>query len=295
MNELIKNINLLHTTELGAERIKRNLGLTTDDVVAWCRQSVLSAENIQRKGKNWYVYADKCVITVNAHSYTIITAHKDWDENMTFDFKKEYKALYAPTTKPSVVDVPEMTFIMVDGKGDPNTSVAYKTALEVLYGLSYGIKMSKRGGAPPEGYFDFVVPPLEGLWWNAGGGVVTDITDKDRFCWTSMIRQPDFVTPEVFENIKTAVAKKKAGLDLSLARLQKLSEGLCAQILHVGSYDDEPGSTAVLEQFIAVSGYVADFTNKRRHHEIYLGDPRKTAPEKLKTIIRYPVVTGGGR
>jgi hypothetical protein len=212
---------------------------------------------------------------------------------MAFDFKKEYKALYAPTSKPSVADMPEMTFIMVDGKGDPNTGAEYKAALEVLYGLSYGVKMSKPGGARPEGYFDFVVPPLEGLWWNAGGGVITDITDKAGFCWTSMIRQPDFVTPEVFENIKAAVAKKKAGLDLSAARLQKFSEGLCAQILHIGSYDDEPRSTAVLEQFIEASGYVADFTSMRRHHEIYLSDPRKTEPEKLKTIIRYPIAKGG--
>jgi hypothetical protein len=211
------------------------------------------------------------------------------EEKMAFDFKKEYKSLYAPTEKPSAVDVPEMTFIMVDGKGNPNTSAAYKAAVEVLYGLSYGVKMSKTGGARPEGYFDFVVPPLEGLWWNANGGVITDISDKAGFCWTSMIRQPDFVTPEVFESIKAVVAKKKAGLDVSAARLQKFPEGLCAQILHVGSYDDEPRSTAVLEQFIAASGYSADFTNKRRHHEIYLGDPRKTAPEKLKTIIRYPI------
>jgi hypothetical protein len=208
---------------------------------------------------------------------------------MAFDFKKEYRTLYAPTTKPSVADAPEMTFIMADGKGDPNTSAEYKAALEVLYGLSYGVKMSKMGGAQPEGYFDFVVPPLEGLWWNADGGVITDITDKDKFYWTSMIRQPDFVTSEVFENIKAAVAKKKAGLDLTLARLQKFSEGLCAQILHIGPYDDEPRSAAVLERFIAVSGYSADFTNQRRHHEIYLNDPRKTAPKKLKTIIRYPI------
>ncbi|MDR1144970.1 MAG: GyrI-like domain-containing protein [Verrucomicrobiales bacterium] len=214
---------------------------------------------------------------------------------MAFDFKKEHKALYAPTAIPSIVDVPEMIFIAVDGKGDPNTSAEYKTALEILYGLSYGIKMSKMGDAQPEGYFDFVVPPLEGLWWNADGGVITDITDKDGFCWTAMIRQPDFVTPEVFENIRTAVAKKKAELNLSVARLQKLAEGLCVQILHIGSYDDEPGSTAVLEQFIAASGYIADFTNKRRHHEIYLSNPRKTAPEKLKTIIRYPIAKEGNR
>jgi hypothetical protein len=205
------------------------------------------------------------------------------------DYKKTEKELYQPKTTPSIVDVPEMTFIMLDGKGNPNTSAEYKAALEVLYGLSYGIKMSKMNGTQPEGYFDFVVPPLEGLWWNADGSVITDITDKDSFCWTSMIRQPDFVTPEVFENTKTAVTKKKTELDLSVARLQKFSEGLCAQILHIGSYDDEPKSTAVLEQFITASGYIADFTNKRRHHEIYLSDPRKTAPEKLKTIIRYPI------
>jgi hypothetical protein len=205
------------------------------------------------------------------------------------DYKKTEKELYQPKTTPSIIDVPEMIFIMVDGKGNPNTSVEYKIALEVLYGLSYGVKMSKMGSARPDGYFDFVVPPLEGLWWNAGGGVITDITDKDSFCWTSMIRQPDFVTPEVFDNIKSATAKKKAGLDLSLARLQRVSEGLCAQILHIGSYDGEQRSVAVLEQFIEESGCITDFSDKRRHHEIYLSDPRKTALEKLKTVIRYPI------
>jgi hypothetical protein len=212
-----------------------------------------------------------------------------------FDFKKERKDLYGPGRAPSVVDVPEMTFIMVDGTGNPNTGAEYKAALEVLYGLSYGIKMSKRGDAQPEGYFDFVVPPLEGLWWNADSGVIANITDKDSFCWTSMIRQPDFVTPEVFEHMKITVARKKTGLDLSGARLQKFSEGLCAQILHIGSYDDEPRSTAVLEQFMAASGHTADFTDKRRHHEIYLSDPRKTVPEKLKTIVRYPITLSKSR
>ena len=209
---------------------------------------------------------------------------------MAYDFKKEYKDLYAPKTAPSVIDVPEMTFIMVDGKGNPNTSAEYKAALEVLYGLSYGIKMSKMGDAQPDGYFDFVVPPLEGLWWSADGGVITDISDKDGFCWTSMIRQPDFVTAEAFEKVKSAVSKKKPDLNLSLARLVKYTEGLCAQVLHIGSYDDEPRSTTALDQFIAESGYATDFSDTRRHHEIYLGDPRKTAPEKLKTVIRYPIV-----
>jgi hypothetical protein len=208
---------------------------------------------------------------------------------MAYDFKKEYKDLYAPKTAPTIIEVPEMTFIMVDGKGNPNTSAEYKAALEVLYGLSYGIKMSKMGDAQPDGYFDFVVPPLEGLWWSADGGVITDISDKDGFCWTSMIRQPDFVTAEAFENVKSAVSKKKTDLNLSTARLVKYTEGLCAQILHIGSYDDEPRSTAALDRFIAESGYVTDFSDRRRHHEIYLGDPRKTAPEKLKTVIRYPI------
>ncbi|MDR2523259.1 MAG: GyrI-like domain-containing protein [Synergistaceae bacterium] len=169
------------------------------------------------------------------------------------------------------------------------TSAEYANAVAVLYGLSYGVKMSKKGAVQPEGYFDFVVPPLEGLWHNADGDVITDITDKDNFCWTSMIRQPDFVKPEVFENIKTAAAKKKPELDFSLALLQKFAEGLCAQILHIGPYDDEPKSTAILERFIEESGYAADFLKSRRHHEIYLSDPRKTAAEKLKTIIRYPI------
>jgi hypothetical protein len=208
---------------------------------------------------------------------------------MAYDFKKEYKDLYLPKATPSVIDVPEMTFIMVDGKGNPNTSAGYKAALEVLYGLSYGIKMSKMGDAQPKGYFDFVVPPLEGLWWSADGGVITDISDKDCFCWTSMIRQPDFVTESVFEQVKETLAKKKPSLDLSFARLERFTEGVCVQIMHFGSYDDEPATVAVLDKFAADSGYILDFSERRRHHEIYLGDPRKTAPEKLKTIIRHPI------
>ncbi|MCL1804178.1 MAG: GyrI-like domain-containing protein [Eubacteriaceae bacterium] len=206
---------------------------------------------------------------------------------MAFDFKKEQKELYQPKTA-SIVDVPEMAFIMVDGAGNPNTSESYQTAVEILYGLSYTIKMSKKGDKVPEGYFDFTVPPLEGLWWLANGSA-TDYTKKDDFCWTSMIRQPDFVTSEVFEETKAAFSKKKPGLDLSLARLERFTEGLCAQILHIGSYDDEPESINKLEQFIAESGYHSDINDLRRHHELYLNDPRKTAPEKTKTVIRHPV------
>ncbi|AEC01795.1 GyrI-like domain-containing protein [Parasphaerochaeta coccoides] len=208
---------------------------------------------------------------------------------MTIDYKKTQKDLYQPKLSPSIIDVPEMVFIMVDGYGDPNTSAEYQSAVEILYGLSYSIKMSKKNGDRPEGYFDYVVPPLEGLWWHRDGSVISDIFDKAQFAWTSMIRQPEFVTSEVFDSLKGVLAKKKPELDLSLARLEKFTEGLCAQILHIGSYDDEPATMAMLERFIAQIGMQPDFTKKRRHHEVYLNDPRKTAPEKLKTVIRYPI------
>jgi len=207
-----------------------------------------------------------------------------------FDFKKEYKDLYLPKVKPGVIDVPPMVYVMVDGKGNPNTSTEYKSALEILYGISYSIKMSKMSKTQPEGYFDYVVPPLEGLWWGEDGyfdGV--NITDKDKLYWTSMIRQPEFVTKEVFETAKQALSKKKPELDLSLVRLVSFSEGLCAQIMHIGSYDDEPATIAILEKFITESGYTNDISANRKHHEIYLSDPRKTAPEKLKTVIRHPI------
>jgi hypothetical protein len=208
----------------------------------------------------------------------------------TFDFKKAYKDLYLPKPKPGVVEVPEMVFIMVDGKGNPNTCEAYKNAMEILYGLSYSIKMSKMGGTQPKGYYEYVVPPLEGLWWGDDGYFDgTNITDKDKLCWTSMIRQPEFVLREAFEEAKQVLGKKKPGLDLSLARLASFAEGLCAQIMHIGSYDDEPATIGVLEQFIEESEYDNDISESRKHHEIYLGDPRKTAPEKLRTVIRHPI------
>ncbi len=218
---------------------------------------------------------------------------------VTIDYKKTQKDLYQPKTTPSVIDVPEMLFLMVDGKGDPNTSADYANALEVLYGLSYSIKMSKMGGNQPSGYFDYVVPPLEGLWSLDDGGVFTGagaaIADKNRFIWTSMIRQPEFVTPEVFVAAKAALCKKKPQLDLSLVRLERYTEGLCAQVMHIGPYDDEPATIAVLAEFIADNGYREDMSSSRRHHEIYLGDPRRTAPEKLKTVIRHPIRPNGGK
>ncbi|MGL6198649.1 MAG: GyrI-like domain-containing protein [Lachnospiraceae bacterium] len=206
------------------------------------------------------------------------------------DYKKEYKDLYMPKTKPMIIDVPEMTFIMVDGKGDPNTCVEYKSAMEILYGLSFSIKMSKMSGRQPVGYFEYVVPPLEGFWWTEGepyDGV--NVKDKNKFIWTAMIRQPEFVSPEVFQWAREELAKKKPEVDSKIARLVQFNEGLCGQVMHIGSYDEEPETIEKLEQFIRESGYVSDLADERKHHEIYLSDPRKTAPEKLKTVIRHPI------
>ncbi|GAC43623.1 GyrI-like domain-containing protein [Paenibacillus popilliae] len=201
------------------------------------------------------------------------------------DFKKDFKALYQPKSTPSVIDVPEMTFIAIDGKGDPNTSADYADAVESLYGLSYAIKMGNKS------ILEYVVPPLEGFWSVAddfkGGGAV--ITDKNKFVWTMSIRQPDFVTAEVFEAAKSSLAKKKPNLDISKARLEKRTEGLCVQVMHIGSYDDEPATITAMEQYAAENGYAIDINEVSRHHEIYLSDPRKVAPEKLKTVIRHPI------
>lgn len=206
------------------------------------------------------------------------------------DYKKEYKDLYQPKTKPSIIDIPEMLFIAVDGEGDPNTCPEYKTAMEILYGLSFTIKMSKMNGTQPEGYFEYVVPPLEGLWY--ADGVAFDglnVTDKSKFKWISMIRQPEFVTDKVFETAKSALQKKKPDLDLSKARLIKMTEGLCVQIMHKGAYDDEPASIEQMKRFLDENGYIEDFSEGRLHHEIYLSDPRRCAPDKLKTVIRHPI------
>jgi hypothetical protein len=209
---------------------------------------------------------------------------------MAIDFKKMEKDLYQPGAKPAIIEVPEMTFVMIDGHGDPNTSEAYQTALEVLYGLAYAVKMSKMGGRQPKGYYDFVVPPLEGLWSTDTGVVESGITDKSAFCWTSMIRMPEFVTPEVIEEAKVNLLKKKPSLDLSIVRLEVFNEGLCAQVMHTGSYDNEPATILALKTFVADSGYRIDLSDTRKHHELYLNDPHKTSPEKLKTIIRYPII-----
>jgi len=205
------------------------------------------------------------------------------------DFKKEYKDLYQPKSAPSVVDVPEMTFIAVNGMGDPNTSAEYSAAIEVLYGLSYAIKMGNKS------ILEYVVAPLEGFWTIAGdtdGSRLPQISKTD-FVWTALIRQPDFVTTEIFETAQASLAKKKPQLDTSKATLTKITEGLCVQALHTGSYDDEPTTIAAMEQYATESGFAIDFSETRRHHEIYLSDPRKVAPEKLKTVLRHPVRPAG--
>lgn len=204
---------------------------------------------------------------------------------MTIDYKKTDKELYLPKTTPSVIDVPQMTFITVNGKGDPNTSAEYTAAVELLYGFSYTIKMGSKS------ILEYVVPPLEGLWSVdddfRGGG--TSISDKSKFIWIMMIRQPDFVTADVFEAAKAALAKKKPNLDISKAKLETITEGLCVQVMHIGSYDDEPATVAALDGFAIKNGYVLDINDIRRHHEIYISDPRKSAPEKLKTVLRHPI------
>lgn len=206
------------------------------------------------------------------------------------DYKKAYKDLYLPKTKPALIQVPKMTFFMVDGAGDPNTSIQYKEALELLYAMTFTVKMSKMSGSQPKGYFEYVVPPLEGLWWSREEYFdFRKPMDKNNFQWTSMIRQPEFVTPEVYEWAKTQVQKKKPDLDTSKIYYKEYEEGLCAQIMHLGSYDQEPATVEKLINFIEDTGHQEDFSQTRLHHEIYLGDPRKTKPENLKTVIRHPI------
>ena len=207
---------------------------------------------------------------------------------MAFDFKKEYKEFYLPPQKPVLVKVPEMNYIAVRGKGDPNAEDGeYKQSISVLYALAYTVKMSKKGSREIEGYFDFVVPPLEGLWRQEGVAGM-DYSRKDSFEFISMIRLPDFVTLSDFEWAREEAAKKKK-LDTSKAEFFTYDEGLCVQCMHIGSFDDEPATVALMQDFIAAEGYETDLDGGRLHHEIYLSDARKTEPAKLKTVIRHPV------
>ncbi len=204
---------------------------------------------------------------------------------MPIDYKKTEKDLYNPKTTPTIIDVPQMTFITVDGSGDPNTSADYAAAVELLYGLSYSIKMNNKS------ILEYIVPPLEGFWDAGddfrGGGAV--ISNKNAFTWTMMIRQTDFVTEEIFETAKTGLALKNPGLDTSEAKLQTITEGLCVQVMHIGSYDDEPATIASMDGFAVENGYTIDINDSRRHHEIYISDPRKVAAEQLKTVLRHPI------
>ena len=207
---------------------------------------------------------------------------------MAFDYKKEYKEFYMPKDRPSIVSVPPMNYIAVRGKGDPNQEDGdYKQAIGLLYGIAYTIKMSKKGDHQIEGYFDYVVPPLEGFWWQDGVQGV-DYAHKETFNWISVIRLPDFVSREDFEWAISEAAKKKKE-DFSKVEFFTYEEGLCVQCMHLGPYDDEPATVEKMHAYMTEQGYELDINSDRLHHEIYLSDARKVAPEKLKTVIRHPV------
>ena len=208
-----------------------------------------------------------------------------------FDYKKEYKALYLPKEMPSIVEVPSMQYAAVRGHGDPNEPDGeYGRAVAVLYGISYTIKMSYKGNRKVDGFFEYVVPPLEGFWWQEGTDSA-DYTNKSAFNWISVLRLPAFVTEaDVHWAVETASKKKK--LDCSPVEFMTIDEGLCVQMMHLGSYDDEPASVAKMDAFLSENGLVNDFSSERLHHEIYLSDARRVAPEKRKTVIRHPVKRG---
>ena len=203
------------------------------------------------------------------------------------DYKKEYKDLYLPKDKPVVIDVPEMIFVAVEGKGSPNDPGGdYKKALELLYCIQYTIKMSKKGN-PPDGYFDYVVPPLEGLWW-LNNNESSSLSNKSEYCWISLIRLPEFVDQKVFI-WACGEAQKKKGIEIKNAKLIKIREGLCVQCMHLGAYDDEPETLKKIDDYIAGNNLKKDLSEKRRHHEIYLSDPGKTDVSKMRTVLRIPV------
>ena len=207
---------------------------------------------------------------------------------MAFDFKKEYKEFYMPKGKPEIVTVPKANYIAVRGKGDPNDEGgAYQQAVGILYAVAYTLKMSYKTDYRIEGFFDYVVPPLEGFWWQDGVGGI-DYSDKSTFNWISVIRLPDFVTQKDFD-WATGEAEKKKHLDCSKAEFLTIDEGLCVQIMHIGPFDNEPATVSMMNAYLLENGYENDFSGSRLHHEIYLSDARKVAPEKWKTVIRHPI------
>lgn len=214
------------------------------------------------------------------------------------DYKKEFPDLYLPKTKGMIIDIPPIPYIMVRGKGDPNEeNGAYKQTMQILYGLSFTIKMSKKGTHIIEGYHDYVVPPLEGLWWMNDLDYI-DFEHKEKFEWISMIRLPDYATKEVFDWACGELRKKHPEIDFSHTTYEVFEEGICAQIMHKGPYDEEPATIEKLHRFIEEEGYVVDVDSiattgqLRKHHELYLSDPRKSKPENLKTVIRLPIRKG---
>lgn len=211
---------------------------------------------------------------------------KEWI--MAFDYKKEYKEFYMPKNKPEIIDIPEMKYIAVRGKGDPNVEGGeYKASIGLLYGIAFTIKMSKKGSRQIEGYFDYVVPPLEGFWWQEGIEGV-DYGRKEEFCWISVIRLPDFVSEKDVEWAVEEAGRKK-GQDFSKVEFLVIKEGLCVQCMHIGAYDEEPATVDKMNRYLQENGYEDDFSAERLHHEIYLSDARRVAPEKRKTVIRHPV------
>lgn len=205
-----------------------------------------------------------------------------------FDFKKEYKELYLPKNKPQIVNVPKANYIAIRGQGNPNEEGgAYQRAIGILYAVAYTLKMSYKTDYKIDGFYEYVVPPLEGFWWQDGIHGV-DYSKKDEFNWISIIRLPDFITRENFDwAVKAASEKKK--IDCSKAEFLTIEEGLCVQIMHIGSFDDEPATVTLMDKYLEENGYEKDFSDTRLHHEIYLSDPRKSTPDKQKTVIRHPV------
>ena len=207
---------------------------------------------------------------------------------MAFDYKKEYKEFYLPKGKPEIVQVPPMNFIAVRGSGNPNEpGGSYQQAMQILYAIAYTLKMSYKTDYKMEGFFEYVVPPLEGFWWQEDVAGV-DYRRKEDFRWISLIRLPDFVAERDFQWAAETATKKK-GIDCSKAEFMTVAEGLCVQCMHLGPYDAEPATVAKMDAYLKEAGYRNDFSHKRLHHEIYLSDARKTPPEKLKTVIRHPI------
>lgn len=207
---------------------------------------------------------------------------------MAFDFKKACKEFYMPKDRPEIVNVPKANYIAVKGQGDPNEAGgAYQQAISVLYAVSYTLKMSYKTDYKIKGFFEYVVPPLEGFWRQDGVEGV-DYSDKSAFHWISVIRLPDFISQADFDWAVAAATKKKK-LDCSSAQFMTIDEGLCVQIMHIGPFDEEPASVALMDAYLAENGYANDFSECRSHHEIYMSDARKVAPERWKTVIRHPI------